>query len=239
MKNFKSIAAGLFLAAASLGLTATSTLAAPITLPASLNSGDQYRLAFIASNRSLRALSSDITVYNDSVTATANSQALLAALGTTWSAIVSTPTVDARDNTNTLPTNAGGTNGVPIYLLNGAQLVSGYDSLWDGNIDTALNIDETGSVSSSFFAHTGTRSDGTSDPGLEVGSGTTLTTTGLINHSDNRWIAGNDSDSGDITRFYAISGILTAASPIPAPAPLGLLAFGLVVLVTTRRRRSL
>src|SRR5215471_8873092 len=80
--------------------------AAPITVPPSLSPGDQYRLVFVTSTRRT-ATSSSIGDYNLFVTNAANTVPELAALGTTWTAIASTATVDARDNTLTNPGTDG------------------------------------------------------------------------------------------------------------------------------------
>ncbi len=118
MPNFKSTIVGICLAVSSLGLTAFSTLAAPITIPTGLNPGDQYRIAFVTST--IRdATSSNIADYNAFVTAAANKVSELAGLGTGWTAIGSTASIDARDNTNT---NFTTSTGVGIYLLNDTKL---------------------------------------------------------------------------------------------------------------------
>ncbi len=103
--------------------SAANVFAAIITLPTSLNLGDEYRLAFVTSG-TRDATSSDIADYNTFVTNAANAVPALASLGTTWTAIGSTATVDARDNTNTVPSTVnGGSVGVPIFLLNDTKLV--------------------------------------------------------------------------------------------------------------------
>jgi len=93
-----------------------------------LNPGDQYRLLFVT-NSVTNAESADIAVYNALVAADAAAVPELDALGTTWTAVASTPTVDAVDNTMTDPSPAGPT-GVPIYLINGRRFADDYDSLW-------------------------------------------------------------------------------------------------------------
>jgi hypothetical protein len=95
--------------------------AVPITVPTSLNPGDEYRLAFVTSAERNGA-SSAIASYNAFVTSMANTQPALASLGTTWKAIGSTATVDARDNTGTNPVVDGA--GVPIFLLNDTLLAN-------------------------------------------------------------------------------------------------------------------
>ena len=99
------------LAAATVIATAGSAMAVPITTPTSLSSGDQYRLAFVTST-TRDANSTDIADYNAFVTGVATGVAELNALGTSWTAIVSTSSINARDNTSTVPQFAGGSLGV-------------------------------------------------------------------------------------------------------------------------------
>jgi hypothetical protein len=100
-----------FLALACVVGTATHARAVPITAPPGLDPGDQYRLAFVTST--LRdATSANIADYNAYVTTVANAVPELLALATTWTAIGSTASVDARDNTGTNPNVEAG---VPIF----------------------------------------------------------------------------------------------------------------------------
>ena len=142
----------------SLGLCAPAA-AAPITVPTSLNPGDEYRLAFVTSDQRNGA-SSLITSYNAFVTGVANIQPALTSLGTTWKAIGSTATVDARDNTGTNPVVDG--VGVPIFLLNDTLLANDNLDLWDGSILVPFEIDEGGSAIQQSFVWTGTSSSGVS-----------------------------------------------------------------------------
>ena len=81
---------------------AGSVSAAPVTAPTGLSPGEQYRLAFMTSTLST-ATATDIATYNTFVTNVANSVTELADLGTTWTAIASTATVDARGSAARLP----------------------------------------------------------------------------------------------------------------------------------------
>src|SRR5580692_1897762 len=89
-----------------------TALAGPIVVPPGLSAGEQYRLAFITST-STSATSSSIAYYNTFVTNAANLDPALESLGTTWTAIASTSTVSACDNTDTYPSSVG----LPIYGL--------------------------------------------------------------------------------------------------------------------------
>ena len=110
-----------------------AALAAPITVPTSLNPGDQYRLLFLTIGKT-NATSTNINTYNTFVTNDALAQPELVALGTTWKAVGSTAAVAARDNTGTLPAFAGGSLGVPIFLLNDTLLANSNDHLWSANV---------------------------------------------------------------------------------------------------------
>jgi hypothetical protein len=78
-----------------------TTVVADVTIvPTGVAPGGNYRLLFTSST-TRNAMSADIADYNAHVTAAANSNALLAGLGTTWSAIASTSTIDADFNTLT------------------------------------------------------------------------------------------------------------------------------------------
>jgi hypothetical protein len=122
--------ASLILFCATFAVAPLAASAAPITVPSGLNPGDQYRLAFVTST-TRDATSPNIADYNAFVTTAANSVPELAALGTTWSAIASTVSVSARDNTGT---NFFITAGVPIYTLADTILATDYLDLWDGTI---------------------------------------------------------------------------------------------------------
>lgn len=218
-------------------------IGAPVVLPTGLNAGDQYRLAFVTS-AGRDALSADINDYNTFVNNAANSQSELASLGTTWTAIASTPTVDARTNTATDPTPAGNT-GVPIFLLDDTMLAAHYDDLWDGSILNALEITEDGSPHVSpfpfSFVWTGSFTDGTnSDPALALGgtfvigalTGDPTVTSGF------GWIEQFPSNRENEYSLYAMSGILTAPTAIPEPTMLPLFVVGVLLLGVLRSKRT-
>lgn len=236
MPNFKSTIVGICLAVSSLGLTAFSTLAAPITIPTGLNPGDQYRIAFVTST--IRdATSSNIADYNAFVTAAANTVSELASLGTGWTAIGSTASIDARDNTNT---NFTTSTGVGIYLLNDTKLADNNADLWDGNIDVPLSIDENGQ-NLVTVVWTGT-SEFSGQPvddfvlggGGDPEEGDLITVVGNSGASSFGWAESSNLSNAttELHSFYAISGLLTVADT----AVLAVFALGLAGLGFVRRR---
>jgi hypothetical protein len=216
--------------AVSLVCLGGASLASPITLPAGLSPGDEYRLVFTTST-SRDGASADIADYNAFVTAAANSSPELAALSTTWTAIASTPTVDARDNTNT---NFNIAAGVPIYRLDGTLVANDNFDLWDGSIAASISFDEDGNAVTGFVS-TGTQaSDGTGFPTLALGSGGTLVALGLSTATSAAWTESAGGPPSGLNPLYAISGVLV----VPEPGTGVLLTAGLVALAFGRRRSA-
>ena len=202
--------------------------AALITTPSGLSAGDKYRLVFVTSG-TRDATSSNIADYNTFVTNAANAVPELAALGTQWFVIGSTPLVNVRDNTGTsLP------GGLPIFLLNDTKLVDDYSDLWDNNIDVPLNRTEMDTeISGRVFS--GSDGFGATD-GLALGN-TTLgrVTYGLSNSANGQdWIRTQNEASDIPLHFYAISGELTA---VPVPAAVWLFGSGLLGMIGIARRK--
>ena len=210
----------------------STAFAVPITTPAELNPGDQYRLVFVTTT-TRDATSTDITDYNAFVTGVANTQAVLAALGTTWTAIASTSAEAARDNTGTNPL---ATTGVPIYRLDGvSRVVDDNLDLWNGDLDLAISVAEDGTTAIFTEVWTGTDAVGNTVVGAELGSASPIV--GDPAQSDANWINLAALSSFTPFHFYALSDVLTVA-PVPEPAILPLLATGLAALGFARRKRT-
>jgi hypothetical protein len=213
-----------------------AALAAPITVPLGLNPGDQYRLAFVTST-SRDSQSTAIADYNTHVTSAANLDPTLAALPTTWTAIVSTAAVAARDNTGTNPTV---TTGVPIYTLAGDLIAANNAGLWSGNLSHAINVDETGTVlQDTAFPSTGTNIDGSPAASSELGAAAVYY--GSVTAIDSGWIHLAVFGSPESpSQFFGISGVLTV--PVPEPGTFfltGIAVAGLVVASLRQRRRCM
>jgi len=211
-------------------ITPLVALAAPITVPTGLNPGDQYRLAFITSTTRF-ATSADIADYNAFVTTVANTVPELVALGTTWTSIISTTTVDARDNTASNPLLSVG---VPIYNLANEEIATSNADFWDGMPSAVLSYSETGDELV-LLVWTGSYYDGQRYPGLSAGDPSCR-----IGHPGQlhpNWMQLSWGLSDNFLHLYGISDVLTV---VPEPGTMALAVFaaaGLTVRLSFRRRR--
>ena len=219
---------GLIALAVLLLIPAHASLAAPVVTPTSLNPGDTYRLAFVTST-TRDATSTNIADYNAFVTSVANTVAQLAALNTTWTAIGSTASVAARDNTGTNPFTDPS---APIFLLNDTKLADDNLDLWNGNVDIFLDVDENGDSTTQTIVHSGTTSSGVSRGNLVLGE--TQVGSGRTTSNSFAWIAASPEDASDLFAFYAISAPIV----VPEPATALLMGGGLVVFGWARRRSA-
>lgn len=220
-----------------------SALAVPISTPAGLSPGDQYRLVFVTSGVNTAA-STDIADYNSFVSNAANSVAALAALGATWTAIASTAIIDARDNTETNPFEDG--PGVRIFDTRGNVIATDNADLWDGTIPPiGIRYAETGASLPSAggtvaLVWTGTTGGG--EEGFFGGLGSTFSSTGDA-ISGSGWVFAFNLPiyQLDRYRFYGISSVITVPGQgIPEPTSLLLFGAGLMGLrlITLRRGRA-
>ena len=119
--------------------------------------GGKFRLLFVTSGTTT-ATSTSISTYNAFVQRAARGNANLRSFATQFRAVVSTSTIDARDNTATTGT------GVPIYWVQGARVANDYADFYDGSWDSYAGKLDTGSnTPSTLIVFTGSDDDGTKD----------------------------------------------------------------------------
>jgi hypothetical protein len=234
-----------FVGLAAVGLASLS-YADPI-LPTGLTPGEQYRIVFVTSDTTT-AYDTNIADYNAFVTAAANSDADLAALDTTWTAIASTGTypggptlVNAIDNI--------GVTGAAVYNTDG-QLVASNDGtgaggLWEGDgISNPIEYDENGdSLATSVW--TGTGPDGDAFPyyyAIALGSGgdsvygASADTIDWVDACGGLSCGAAYADNGNTFSLYAISGDLTY-EPTPEPGTVSLMMLGGMFVVGKLRNK--
>jgi hypothetical protein len=216
------------IALATLG-TASAVHAAIVTVPTGLNPGDKYRLVFVTSGNRF-ATSTNIADYNTFVTNAVAGSALQSSLtasglNPTWTAIGSTASVNAKTNTLTDPV-ANASTSVPIYLIDGNKVATGYGDLWDGSILTPISTDENGSFGF-YSVWTGTNSVGNGANVLGSAGISAQTTYGDSTLNGVEWVnLGEASPSVDFS-LYGMSSVLTVqgAQPQPVPEPSSLLGY--------------
>jgi len=201
--------------------------ASPITLPTGLAPGSTYFLAFATADIRV-ANSTNILDYDTFVTAQANLEPTLAALGTTWSVIGSTATVDAI-------THIGVTG--PVYNFAGELVATGPADLWNGTIDAPIAFNQYGQrfIESPFFfnlAFTGTNTNGLGIPGFTLGG--LGAGAGIVTEQNGLWIAYEPFSGLEPNHFYGISGPLL--TPSPEPGTIGLMLSALLLAGGTQRR---
>ena len=138
--------------------------------PSGIKPGESFRLLFVTSTNT-QAADSTIGPYNTIVQQRASdsgADATIRGMSGQFRALISTPTVDARDNTATTGT------GVPIYWLNGAKVADDYADFYDGNWDSNAPKNQLGNNAANIAVWTGSKRDGTgasacdrSGPGTE------------------------------------------------------------------------
>jgi hypothetical protein len=198
-----------------------------------------YRLLFITADP-ITGSSTVIGTYNSFVTSEAAQDTSLPA--TTWTAIVSTPTVSAATNVSI---GATGDANVPIYLVDGTTLAAtSTTSFFAGNILAVPNKDQFGNTVSgtlywSGYAWTGSKPDGSAETGNELGAtggteiGTTWLGAGSVISLYNDTANGVITPPGDVYSLYALSGEIDVPEPATGSA---LLIGGLIVTRVFRRR---
>ena len=189
--------------------------------PADIRAGGQFRLMFVSST-SRDATSTNIIDYNRVVRSRAGSAAEISSYARDFNALVSTSSVNARENTLT----RGADPEAPIYWVRsgavdaGSRVVDGYTGLYAG----------TWSTGATGYSESGDSVDLNADrfwTGTELGGGTDGS--GFLGAADVRyWVFDPAIDSGTAAssstyRIVGLSPVFQVASSIPGK-PTGLTA---------------
>jgi autotransporter-associated beta strand protein len=176
---------------------------AQVVAPPGLPPGSEYQLIFATTNGTT-ATSSDINFYNSFVTQQAAESPTLPPA--TWSAVVSTATVDANVNAQTY-------SNVPIYNTQGQLVASGYAQLWSGNPANFVSYDQFGNAYH-YGLWTGTQPNGMKAPSNYLGAAWAVYSG--IGVGGGGWMDDGTSPPGNQTMsLYALSSPILA---VPEPA---------------------
>ena len=130
-----------FFAFVLLAVSSSVSSAELILQPPGLEPGDKYRLLFLTSTER-DGTSSRIESYNDFVQNTADAAPVVGAWDLDWKALLSTATVDARDNTQTAPEDES----MPIYRVDGVLIANDYEQFYGIDLELSLNVTELDAV---------------------------------------------------------------------------------------------
>lgn len=161
-----------------------------------LGPGESFRLLFVTSSKR-GAGDTNIASYNSVARGAGNA---LGSFKSVSCALISTESVDARDNTAT--TGAG----VPIYWVDGGKVANNYSEFYDGSWDSNNPTYENGRpVVSGAEVWTGSQSDGYGDGGNRAGA--SEVTYGLPG-TGNQELNSGQASSGEEKRLYVLSPVI-------------------------------
>ena len=238
----KSIIAFSLAIAFVLSIQTQAAVQLQLQTPSGLAAGDTFRFIFLTQG-TITGTSADISTYDTFVNSQAGG-AQYQGSSVSWSAIISTPTINARDHVGDYGTN------FPVFRIDGTRIANSLTTdaagkgLWTSSVLASPSFGIDGAaLSGSSSAWTGSNYDGTKNDYSPVGApsvvfnGTTypgLSMKGSTNISTSAWLRDiNDSNTASL-RVYGMSEQLTVIPEPSACALLGLGAFGLVA----RRRRT-
>ena len=178
-------------------------------IPAGIEPGDSFRLLFVTS-ATRDASSTDIADYNAFVQTAAGGNDSIKPFKGKFTALISTATVDARDNTATTGT------GVPIHWLGGERVADDYADLYDKDWDSVSGKTEGGD------SYTGLVWTGGNKAGEKSGqryAGADEVRLGDLSDATLPLSSPQAAASSETHPLYALSPVITVAQPEPEPTP--------------------
>ena len=175
----------------------------------------QFHFVFVTSTWNAGAESTDIEDYNTLVNHVANSSgSLVEGRWNGWKIIGSTATVNARDNTGTVP-GVGGQ--YPIYRLDRALFFNDYAEMWSGVYPHSTpRVDEKGNnpvIAGCPYLATGTQADGTAAASVPLGATGGSVAAVDIKWTDS-WIYSSWGPKNGSLYFYGFSPLITVTRPL-------------------------
>ena len=178
-------------------------------IPAGIEPGDSFRLLFVTST-TRDASSTDIADYNAFAQTAAGGNESLKPFKNQFRALISTATVDARDNTATTGT------GAPIHWLGGEKVADDYADLYDKDWDSVSGKTEGGDSYTGLVWTGGNKLGGKS--GLRY-AGAAEVRLGDLSDATLPLSSPQARASGETHPLYALSPVITVAEPEEAQPP--------------------
>lgn len=181
-----------------------------VQYPEGLEPGDQFRVMFVTDGTT-PATNGTFAYYDALVTAEAQAAPELAALNTTWTAVVSTPEGNARVHTGT--THNSTNHGPPIYRPDGKRIAHSHRHLWrvvtEGALVNPVDLTPTLQVTTAIRVWTGTSGNGGPDNFDVLGDPSGTSATGQPSAQSYAWVnAGYNQQTGS-RPIYGVSAVLT------------------------------
>ena len=197
-------------AAASIQASAAQTVPADWEhVPDGIEPGDSFRLLFVTSS-TRDASSSNIADYNAFVQSAANNNAGLKPFKDGFTALISTGSVNVKDNSATTGT------GVPIHWLGGEKAADDYADLYDLSWDSVSGKTETGG---SYTGLVWTGGNGYGNTSLRSYAGAAQVRMGDLGDATLPLGSPTTRAASEAYPFYALSPVFTVAEPEPEPTP--------------------
>ena len=198
-----------------------SAHAASILLPPDLVPGQTFQVAFVTTG-TIDANSSDINVYNNFVADAAAAAGLdvIDGQAVNWHAIMSTSTIDARDNA---PQTA------PVYDLQTHLITPLPGGLWTTSrkfLKHPINVSESGNALIMGYVWTASSTTGTYSEGPLVGRDLQLVGLGELVSIFPNWLHAAYLTPDNQYHLYALSSPITVPSPVPEPPSIRLSLLG-------------